>query len=203
MSIAQPAHIRLDRAANGMVMTPEEFDAVDDYDDRYRYELIHGVVVVSPIPSEAEGDPNEELGRWIRNYKESHPHGSVVDCTLPERYVRTRDSRRRADRVIWIGLGRVPDPLVDVPRIVVEFVSLRRRDWLRDYFEKQTEYMAVGVAEYWIIDRFRRRLTVYRATANGVVEVVVGEAEVYRTDLLPGFELPLARLFVLADLWGG
>jgi len=33
--------------------------------------------------------------------------------------------------------------------------------------------------------------------------VVVGEAEVYRTDLLPGFELPLARLFVLADLWGG
>ena len=40
---------------NGMLMTPEEFDAVEDYDDTYSYELIHGVLVVNPIPRSFEG----------------------------------------------------------------------------------------------------------------------------------------------------
>jgi hypothetical protein len=34
-----------------MLMTPEQFDDVSEYDDRYVYELIHEVVVVSPIPT--------------------------------------------------------------------------------------------------------------------------------------------------------
>ena len=38
----------------GMLMTPEEFDAVNDYDENYRYELIHGVLVVNPIPNPEE-----------------------------------------------------------------------------------------------------------------------------------------------------
>lgn len=63
----------LDATANGIVMTQEEFDAIEDWDDRYRYELVHGVVVVSPIPLEGEADPNEELGRWLRNYRDEHP----------------------------------------------------------------------------------------------------------------------------------
>jgi Uma2 family endonuclease len=90
----------------GLLMTPEEFDAVNDYDDRYRYELIHGVLVVTPIPSEAEGDPNEELGYWLRMYRDNHPQGSALDKTLAERYIRLSESRRRPDRVIWAGLGR-------------------------------------------------------------------------------------------------
>src|SRR5437773_7412094 len=155
--------LRLSRASNGMLLTPAEFDAVTDYDDRYDYELIHGVVIVNPIPLEAESDPNEELGFWLRSYKQSHPQGAALDATLSERYLRTHDSRRKADRVIWAGLGRLPDPLVDVPTIVVEFVSRRKRDRLRDYEEKRREYLALGVQEYWIIDRFRRLMSVYRS----------------------------------------
>jgi Uma2 family endonuclease len=153
---------------------------------------------VNPIPSEAEGDPNEELGHLLRLYRDQHPEGRSLDKTLTERYIRTHDSRRRADRVIWAGLGRRPDPKVDVPAIAVEFVSRSRRDWRRDYEEKRGEYLAIGVAEYWIIDRFRRTLTVYRLQD----EQVIHEAETYRTGLLPGFELPLAHLLALADEWG-
>src|SRR4051812_48104438 len=65
--------LRISAASAGLLMTPEEFDAIADYDDRYRYELIRGVLVVNPIPSEAEGDPNEELGHLLRSYKEAHP----------------------------------------------------------------------------------------------------------------------------------
>lgn len=186
---------------NGTLMTPEEFDAVEEYDEDYRYELIHGVLVVNPIPSEAEVDPNEQLGHLLRLYKETHPQGAAMDSTLPERYVRTRDSRRRADRVIWAGLGRLPVSKQDVPTIVVEFVSWGRRNRHRDYVEKQQEYLAIGVREYWVIDRFHHRMTVFGQGATGGTERVLADHETYETPLLPGFNLALAPLFRIADQW--
>lgn len=185
----------------GIRMSPEEFDAVTQCDRAYRYELINGVLVVTPPPLEAERDPNEELGFLLRYYRTYHPQGSVLDKTLSEQTVSTGANRRRADRVIWAGLGRVPDPTVDVPTIVAEFVSADRRDWLRDYVEKRQEYMAMGVAEYWIIDRFARTMTVVRNHPRGPRERLIREKQTYTTPLLPGFKLPLALLLAVADSW--
>lgn len=187
--------------SNGRLMTPDEFDAVTEWDENYRYELVHGVLVVNSIPSEHQASPNDELGWLLRAYKWTHPSGAVLDETLPERYIRTTDSRRMADRVIWIGLGRTPDPKRDVPAIAVEFVSKGKRNWRRDYVEKKREYLEVGVKEYWIIDRFQRTMTVVLNAPGGPTETIVTESENYTTLLLPGFELPLARLFALADQW--
>src|SRR5438270_10340593 len=89
-------------ASAGTLMTPREFDRAE-FVEGWRYELINGVLVVSPIPLESESDPNEELGRLLRNYQESHPQGGALDKTLPERTVKTKRNRRRADRVIWAG----------------------------------------------------------------------------------------------------
>jgi len=182
-------------------MTPEEFDSLTDFDERYRYELIRGVLIVTPPPGAAERDPNDELGHLLRSYVENHPQGAALDLTLPEETVVTAKERRRADRAIWAGLGRTPNLGKDVPTIVIEFVSSSRRDHLRDYEEKLQEYLAIGVAEYWIIDRFRRIMTVYRNHPGGPVTIVVQDTETYQTELLPGFALPLFRLFGRADLW--
>ncbi|MGO9924351.1 MAG: Uma2 family endonuclease [Isosphaeraceae bacterium] len=184
-----------------MLMTPEEFDAVTEYDDRFRYELIRGVLVVSPLPAEDEAAPNDELGAMLRQYQRAHPLGAALHETLPERYIRTSSGRRRADRVVWVGLGRHPDPTIDVPVIAVEFVSAARRDRRRDYEEKRHEYQKAGVVEHWIVDRFLRNMSVYRNSSQGSVEVLVTEQETYQTPLLPGFELPLARLLAVADRW--
>lgn len=192
---------KLRRSSNGMLMAPEEFDAVTDCDELYQYELIHGVLVVNPPPAESERGPNEALGYLLRLYKDNHPQGPSLDDTLSEQYVYLADSRRRADRVIWAGLGRVPDPETDVPTIVVEFVSKRQRDRQRDYEEKRREYLALGVAEYWVIDRFRRTMTVVRKPPVEPAEQVLAAGAHYRTHLLPGFELPLARLLEVADRW--
>lgn len=198
MSALATALARIGPEHDGLLMTPEEFDAIDDWDPEYQYELIHGVVVVNPIPLEGEADPNEELGYLLRSYAEHHPQGRALDVTMSERYLYLPDgSRRRPDRVIWIGLGRMPQPKVDVPSIVIELVSRRPKDRRRDYTEKRREYAEVGVREYWVIDRFRRTMTVY--TGDG--EQVVTEKESYTTPLLPGFELPLSRLFAVADRW--
>lgn len=197
-AVVTAAPTRIGPEDDGRPMTPEEFDAITDWDPAYRYELIHGVVVVNPIPLESEADPNEELGYLLRSYAEHHPEGRTLDVTMAERYVYLPDgSRRRADRVIWIGLGRMPQPKVDVPAIVIELVSRRPKDRRRDYLEKRQEYAAVGVREYWIIDRYRRVMSVY--TSDG--ERVIDESQVYSTPLLPGFELPLSRLFAVADRW--
>jgi Uma2 family endonuclease len=185
-------------------MAVEEFDEIANYDDRFNYELIHGVLVVTPIPSEAESDPNEELGVMLRIYQTTHPQGWTLDLTLAERYVYFADTRRRADRVIWAGLGRLPDTKRDVPTIVVEFVSKDKRDRHRDYEVKRRQYIELGVKEYWVIDRFQRTLSIFRRQpyVTGSEEIlVIAETETYRTALLPGFELPLARLFAVADKW--
>jgi hypothetical protein len=44
-----------------------------------------------------------------------------------------------------------------------------------------------------VIDRFRQTMTVFRGKD---LEIVLQANDVYRTDLLPGFELRVARLLV-------
>ena len=182
-------------------MTPQQFDATPEsaWDRRYRYELVNGVLIVTPPVSDAEADPNDELGHMLRTFKESHPlrrrarpddaraHGPGNSQSAP---VRSGDLD---------GAGTGPGHQKDVPSIVAEFVSAQRRDVVRDYELKRDEYMTAGVQEYWIIDRFRRIMTVYRNDLSGPVSLVVRETETYQTNLLPGFELPLSRLLAAAD----
>lgn len=201
--IAPP--IPLGPSFNGALMTPEEFDAAE-FEEGWRYELINEVLVVSPSPSRGERDSNLELIRWLRNYQESHPQGSSLDLVINEETVATPHNRRRSDSAIWAGLGRLP-AADDPPSILVEFVSAGRANRRRDYETKRAEYAAIGTQEYWIIDRFQRTMTVVtfaQAAAKGeanVGERVLRESDTYRTLLLPGFELPLARLFALSDRW--
>ena len=198
-AVRPPMSLHISPETNGVLLSAREFDNAD-FEEGWRYELIHGVLVVTPIPLENEVDPNEELGYLLRYYKDTHPQGSALDVTLFERTVRTGQNRRRADRLIWTGLGRLPRRY-ETPSIIVEFVSADRRNWLRDYVTKRDEYLAIGVHEYWVIDRFRHTLTVFRVQRGKVKKRVFTKEQTYKTDLLPGFELPLARLFLLADRW--
>ena len=201
MSTARARKIRapkLGRRSNGRLMTPEEFDAVTRYDDLYSYELIRGVLVVSPYASKGERGPSDELGHLLAKYAEEHPEGSIIDETVFEEYIALPDSRRRADRVIWTGLGRAPTD-ADVPSIVVEFVSKRTRDRVRDHVEKSREYLELGVREYWVIDRFQRIMTVFRKPPAEPAEQVIKADGIYQTPLLPGFDLTLAKLLERAD----
>lgn len=194
---------RIGPGSAGVSMTVEEFDRIPAHcwDDRYRYELIRGVLVASPFAGKQEISLNDELGYLLRRYRDDHPQGLSLDLTLFEIYIQT-SNRRRCDRAVWVGLGRTPDVERDMPAIVVEFVGPRKRDFLRDYEEKRDEYLAAGVREYWVIDRFRRTMTIYRPGADGnATTFTVAETQTYESPLLPGFALPLARLLAQADAW--
>ncbi len=203
MAVVSKVRIRIGPRSAGLSMAPEEFDdlPVSAFAEHYRYELIRGVLVVTPPPSNAEIAPNEHLGNLLWYHQEYHPQGSVIDKTLSEQTIYATPNRRRCDRAIWIGLGRVPDVEKDIPAIVVEFVSPSRRAHKRDYEEKLAEYRAIGVREYWIIDRFQRMMTVYHDRPDGAAPSIIKEGVTYQTDLLPGFILPLDRLLARADDW--
>jgi Uma2 family endonuclease len=186
-------------------MSGEEFDAIhhEDVDPRFVYELARGVLIVNPIPLAGERGPNGLIEFLLRLYQYQHPEGSALDGTLFEEYIYlTPDDRRRCDRAIWCGLGRAPHPERDTPSIVIEIVSGRKRDRDRDYQIKRQEYLDHGIQEYWVIDRFARTMTVFHRPPHEPAEEVVPESGTYRTLLLPGFELPLSRVFLEADRWG-
>ena len=192
--------LRLGPRSAGVLLTTEEFDRAR-FVEGWRYELINEVLVVSPIPSRNERDPNEELGYSLRAYKEFHPQGSTLDATLAEETIETQRNRRRADRVIWAGLGHLPGPH-EPPTIIVELVSKGKVNQERDYIVKRAEYREIGVKEYWIIDRFSRTMTVCIFAADRDQEIVIAANQTYATTLLPGYELPLHRLLELAERWG-
>jgi len=189
-----------------MLMTLGEFDRAErvaEFVDGYRYELINGVLIVSPSPLPQERGANDVLGRWLLNYQEDNPQGSALNGTLPEQTIHTPMNRRIADRVIWAGLGRKPKWMTETPTAIAEFVSSGKRNYLRDYEEKRDEYMAMKVSEYWVIDRFQRTMTVFTSVAGKLKTRVVREKQTYTTPLLPGFELPLAKLLEVADAYAG
>ena len=192
---------RIGPRSSGLSMTPAEFARirVAERHKFHRFELIRGVLIVTPPPGNAEIDPNQELGYLLLLHRDNHPDGHRLDLTLNEQTLFVGENRRRCDRALWIGLGQAPDTEADFPAIIVEFVCGSRRDARRDYVEKRGEYLAAGVLEYWIVDRFRRIMTVDRRDA--IDPIIVPADGMYRTDLLPGFDLPLARLLARADLW--
>jgi Uma2 family endonuclease len=191
--------LRIGPRSAGLLLTPAEFDRAR-IQKGWRYELINGVLVVSPTPSRQERDPNETLGHWLRTYQESHPHGSALDLTLPEEEIEAGQNRRRMDRAIWAGLGRDPDER-EAPTIAVEFVSKGKVNQERDYIAKRAEFREIGVREYWVVDRFRRCLTVYRSVGEKHEELHIPEDQNYETPLLPGFVLDTKQLLSIADRW--
>jgi Uma2 family endonuclease len=198
--LTKTSSLRLGPGLAGVYLTPDEFDRARARRG-YRYELIRGALIVSPPPGNGELAPNDALGFLLQLYQLTHANGSVIDETIHEQTIHVGDDRRRMDRAIWIGLGRIPDLETDVPTIAVEFVSRSKRDIRRDYEIKRDEYLRIGVREYWIVDRYRRTLTVHRRDGDRLTTKVVAEGQSHETDLLPGFVLPLDTLLKRADRW--
>ncbi|QDT36480.1 Uma2 family endonuclease [Stratiformator vulcanicus] len=192
VTVATEPVLHLGPEDNGALMSPAEFDAIESAEEHYRYELIHGVLVVSPPPGEWHREHIDRLGQLLRNYQDVHPDGAALDRTLPENYVIVGDDRRVCDRAIWAGLGRQPDVVNDIPTIAIEIVSKGSAHRRRDFVEKAREYPAAGVKEYWIIERFAQTMTVIFADGK---QRVLKENEVYQTPLLPGFEFALEDVF--------
>ncbi len=82
--------------------------------------------------------------------------------------------------------------LIDgVPTLVVEILS--PSDTIEDVNEKIDAYLAARVSLIWIIDPYRRTVTVYQP--DSVPKLYTIRDELSAEPHLPGFRIPVARFF--------
>jgi Uma2 family endonuclease len=67
------------------------------------------------------------------------------------------------------------------PRMTVEVVSPGKRNRDRDYKNKLAQYQAIGVGEYWIVDRATQRVVVFELERSGYKKI----GEFQGSDIVP------------------
>ncbi len=82
----------------------------------------------------------------------------------------------------------------DAPDLVIEVLSPGTRK--RDRVFKSKRYARFGVREMWIADPDRKTIEVFVNAEKGFrPEALYAGAEVLRSPLLPGLEIPVTRVF--------
>jgi Uma2 family endonuclease len=153
---------------------------------------------VTPAPNTRHQRISGNLYLLIGNWLESHPIGQLFDApydvVLSEIDVVEPDllylSNERAATTL------TPQHVRGVPNLVIEIASPGTRG--RDETVKRRLYESAGVSEYWVVDPETDVVRVYRQGAAGfgrAVELSREAGDVLTTALLPGLELPLARIF--------
>ncbi len=176
----------------GLRMTAEEFLALPE--DGNRYELIDGVVCMSPSPSLPHQEIVLEIAGQLRDFLRVHPLGRVV----PDVDIQVAPGLVYRPDLIYLcneKAARCGARVTVIPDVVVEVVSPDSHSF--DHQTKKGDYERAGVSEYWLIDPDRREFTFYRLAVGRFASVAPGE-RTFVSQIIPGFELDLdsaRRLF--------
>jgi Uma2 family endonuclease len=183
-------------ASPGLKLTYDDF--VNFPDDGFRHELIDGEHYVTPSPNIGHQRILGHLHVLIATWLESHTIGQVflspLDVVFTQFDVVEPDlvycSNQRAAQIL------TPQNVQGVPELVVEIASPGTRR--RDETVKRRLYERSGVSEYWMIDPEVDIVRVYRRKGEAfgrASELSRERGDVLITPLLPGLEMPLARIF--------
>jgi Uma2 family endonuclease len=144
-----------------------------------RYELIDGELVELP--------PESPENHFVTNYL----FLMLVAAGIPMRLIHARGCEVQV-QVLQLGdaANRYPDLVVlrpehlemmerrltitlemPPPRMAVEVVSPGKRNRDRDYHNKLAQYEAIGVDEYWIIDRQAQMVVVFELQPSGYQKI--------------------------------
>ncbi len=172
-------------------------DLVKMPDDGKRHEIIDGKHYVSPSPHLRHQVVAGRLHGGLFTFLESHPLGhlfigptdillSLHDVVAPDLVFVAREHEA------ILTEANVQGP----PDLIVEVLSpsTRRIDELR----KWRLYEREGVQEYWIVDAKADRIKIYRQAGSGfgpASELSLAAAATLTTPILPGFALPLDKIF--------
>lgn len=168
----------------GLRLSADEYLALPD--DGFKYQVINGVVVMSPSPTPWHQSVQVELGTQLQNYLRSHPIARV----FPDIDVRfAADLVYRPDLVVVLN-ERLPKPLrrIDVvPDLIVEILSPGSE--AMDERTKLADYARFGVKEYWIVSPIDPvTVRVFRMLDGKLVQAPEGTLD---SAVLSGFRLDL------------
>jgi Uma2 family endonuclease len=189
---SSPPQLYIGPENNGQRMSLADFDDAIGREG-YTYELNKGVIEVTNIPHRRHLAQVLSIRNQLIGHQLSHPEiiHAVTGSHDSKVLIEPEQSERHPDIAVYLS----PMPDVDdiwsiwVPTIAVEVVSDSSAK--RDYEEKPAEYLAFGIQEYWIVDRFKDQMTVLSRYRGKWREQVLGRAENYSTPYLPEFVLDL------------
>lgn len=162
-----------------------------------RSELVRGRIVCADPTCPEHGRIEVSFAAELRAFVRPRKLGEVLVGEVGIYTGRSPDTVRGAD-VLFISterLERCTDPkrgFLDVaPDLVVEVLS--PRDAPADVEEKIREYLACGVRLVWVADPATRTVRAHRSASD--VRVLGDDDELTGEPVLPGFSVPVARLF--------
>ena len=180
----------------------KDYFTYDDYlaiDDGNRYEIIEGVLFLTPSPGIIHQHVVSKIETVIRDFVEKTNLGMVLiaplDVVLDKSMVLQPDvlfvSRERYHIITASCLKGGPD-------LVVEVIS--PSSGVRDRIKKSKIYRRYGVKEYWLVDPGARTVEVLAEGERGwFVAGAYDEEEILTSPLLPGLQVKLKELFALPE----
>ena len=159
-------------------------------------ELIEGELVMPPSPDPLHQSVAGTIFASLHAYLETHPAGVVYPAPLD---VELSETNVYQPDVLYVSNARrhrvTRKRIVGAPDLVAEVLSPSTSRY--DRTDKFLQYARSEAVEVWLVDPEDRQVEVYRFDRENPLqpERILKGDDVLRTDLLPGFELPLERLF--------
>jgi Uma2 family endonuclease len=181
-------------ATTEKLLTAEEFERLPD--DGKLYELIDGQLHEIPQLTMWQGEVEANLAMRVH----THAQGRTLGCVSIGKVVfilRRNPDRVRAADIAFIRQERVP-PLEArqhimevIPDLVVEILS--KSDTIVEISDKIDDWLNADVQMLWVVDPFRRTVTIYQPRHD---PALLGEHGLLEGDpVIPGFRCPVAEIF--------
>jgi Uma2 family endonuclease len=152
-------------------LTRDDLDAMPD--DGHRYELLDGMLIVSPAPRHLH---QRAVGRVFRLLDDAAPTDLEV-LMAPFEVVLAIDTVFQPDVLVARREDFTDRDLPAVPLLAVEVLSPSTR--LFDLNTKKARYEQAGVPSYWVVDpdRDSPRVTVWELRDGAYVEAAAATAD--------------------------
>ena len=156
-------------------------------DDGNKYELVRGVLFVTPAPSVGHEEIAAVLTELLQPYVTTNRLGRVY---RPRAVIRGMGSEVEPDlmvRSMAAGQSWADAPL---PILVIEIVSGATRR--RDHIDKRRLYLDLGIPDYWIVDGAERSVRIVRPHDE---DIVVHDMLVWAPGTASPLSVDLPQLF--------
>lgn len=158
-------------------------------DDGWRYEVIQGVLHMTPAPRTEHQSTLRRLAFEFGKYLEENSGGEYFFAPVDVLLRNVRATPVQPDLVFLRQehLDQVKEDFIDgSPDLIVEILS--PSNWISDRRDKFQLYAEAGIPEYWIIDPALRSIEVF-VLVGGTYSLLgqFGPGDVARSEVLTGF----------------
>lgn len=172
----------------GRPLTRADLDAMPD-DDGHRYELIDGVLVVTPAPRFRH---QEIVGRLFTMLTQACPESMEV-VLAPFDVALSDDTVLQPDLLVATYTDITDRDLPRAPLLAIEVASPSTR--LFDLNTKRARFDEAGIGAFWVVDPEGPRLRAWERRGSDLVEVAdVRGDETFTTDVPFAITVVPARL---------